>query len=294
MDEKSKPYYTRSVQNFLLLWLDGSIDGINNQDCRNSIEMLREVVNTVNPFTNADEFIDFITDTNEVKIFLIVSGTFSQIIVPIVEDIHHVSDVYIFCKNKTRYEQWAKQWFKVKGVFTDITPICEALRPAVKECDHNVVSMSFIKTSDEIAKKNLDELDQSFMYTQILKEILLTIDFEQMHINEFHTYCRNQFVGNTTELKNVDTFEKDYRSEQPIWWYTYQRFLYFMLNKALQTMEIDLIIKMGFFIRDLHEHIARLHFEQHDEQKHSTSFTVFRGQGLSPTEFDQLMETKDG
>jgi hypothetical protein len=50
----------RMVQNFLLLWLDGSIDEKNNDDCRNSITKLRQVVNTVNTFTDADECIDFI------------------------------------------------------------------------------------------------------------------------------------------------------------------------------------------------------------------------------------------
>ena len=50
----------------------------------------------------------------------------------------------------------------------------------------------------ELQIKILINSTQSFMYTQILKEILLTIDFEQEHINEFLTYCREQFVGNTS------------------------------------------------------------------------------------------------
>ena len=248
------------VQNFLLIWLDGSIDEVNNDDCRNSITKLRQVVNDVNTFTDMDECIDFITDIKEEKAFMIVSGTFSQIIVPIVQDISQVSCVYIFCENKTQHEKWAQQWPKVKGVFTDITPICEALKQAAHDCDQNSVSISFVKTTDGTSKQNLDQLDQSFMYTQILKEILLTIDFEQKHIDEFLTYCREQFVGNTIELKNVDKIEKEYRHHQPIWWYTYNCFLYSMLNRALRTMEVDLIIKMGFFVRDLHQHIAHFTF----------------------------------
>ena len=132
------------------------------------------------------------------------------------------------------------------------------------------------------------------MYTQILKEILLTIDFEQSHINEFLTYCREQFVGNTAELKNVEKIRKEYRNHQPIWWYTYECFLYSMLNRALRLMEVDLIIKMGFFVRDLHNHIVALHAEQYGGHHHSNSFTVYRGQGLSPTDFEQLMKTQGG
>jgi hypothetical protein len=126
------------------------------------------------------------------------------------------------------------------------------------------------------------------MYTQILKEILLTIDFEPVHFKKFFTYCREQLVGNTVELKNVDKLEKDYHHHQPIWWYTYNCFLYSMLNRALWTMEVDLIIKMGFFVRDLHEHLLALYTKQYGGHSHSASFTVYRGQGLSRADFDQI------
>jgi tetratricopeptide (TPR) repeat protein len=288
------PPYARRVQNFLLVWLDGSIDEDNNDDCRNTITKLREVVNTVNTFTNVDECIKFITDVKTEKAFIISSGAFGQTTVPVVHDMVQVSTIYIFCGNKTRHEQWAQQWPKIKGVFTDIKPICEALKKAVHECDQNAISMSFVAKSDDATNKNLDQLDQSFMYTQIMKEILLTINFEHKHIKEFTTYCREQFEGNPAELKNVQKFEKEYGRHTPIWWYTYHCFLYSMLNRALRTMEADLIVNMGFFVRDLHKQIAQLHSEQYSGHTHSNSFIVYRGQGLSQVDFDQLMKTKGG
>ena len=285
----------RMVQNFLLVWLDGSIDEENNDDCRNSITKLRQIVNTVNTFTAVDECIDFITDVKYEMIFMIISGPFSQTIVPIIQDIPQVSSVYIFRENKTTPVQWAKQWSKIKGVFTDVTPICEALKQAAYDCDKNLVPISIFKLpNDGPSNQNLDQLDQSFMYTQTLKEILLTITFEQKHINEFLTYCREQFVDNTFQLKNVDKFEQEYHLHQPIWWYTYGCFLYPMLNRALRMMEVDLIIKMGFFVKDLHNHIAARHSERYHEKKRYSSFTVYRGQGLSQTDFDQLMKAKGG
>jgi hypothetical protein len=66
----------RMIQNFHLVWLDGSIYETND-DCRNSITKLRQVVNTVNTFVDVDECIDFITDIRE-KAFLVISGEFSQ------------------------------------------------------------------------------------------------------------------------------------------------------------------------------------------------------------------------
>ncbi len=123
-----------------------------------------------------------------------------------------------------RYEEWTKEWTKVKGVYTDITLICEALKQATHECDQNSVFISFFKPTDVTSNRNLDNFDSSFMYTQILKEMLLTIDFEQNHINEFLTYCREQFAEDRTEMKNIDKMKSEYHDYQPIWWYMYNCF----------------------------------------------------------------------
>jgi tetratricopeptide (TPR) repeat protein len=284
----------RIIQNFRLIWLDSRIDEVNNDDSVNIITKLRQVVNAVNKFTDVDKCIEFITNIENEKIFMICSGELGQTTVPIIHDMAQINCVYIFCKDKPRHAQWTKEWFKVKGVYTDITQICEALKQATQDCDQNSISISFVKSTDETSNQNLDQLDQSFMNTQILKEILLTIDFEQQHIDEFLTYYREQTAGNIAELGNVEKIRKEYRHHQPIWWYTYSCFFYSMLNRALRLMEVDLIIKMGFFLRDLHNHIAALHSEQYGGHRHLDSFTVYRGQSLSQTDFDQLMKTTGG
>jgi tetratricopeptide (TPR) repeat protein len=288
-----RPPNARMVQNFHLIWLDGSIDEINNEDYRSSITKLRQVTNIVKTFTDADECIGY-NGIKEEKVFMIISGFLGQTTVPIVHDMVQVSAIYIFGGNKARHEKWAKQWPKVKDVCTDITPICEALKQAVEDCDENIVSISLVKATNGSANQNLNELDSSFMYTQILKEILLTINFQQEHINEFLTYCGEQFVGNNAELTNINKIEEEYGDHKPIWWYTYDCFLYSMLNRALRMMEVDTIIKMGFFVRDLHQHIAALHLEQYGGHHHSDSFPLYRGQGLSQTQFDELMKTQGG
>ncbi|CAF2980020.1 unnamed protein product [Rotaria sp. Silwood2] len=57
-------------------------------------------------------------------------------------------------------------------------------------------------------------------------------------------------------------------------------------------MEIDFIISIGFFIRDLHKHIVKSHKEQYVEQVHTKPFTVYRGQGMSKAAFDQMQKTQ--
>ena len=59
-------------------------------------------------------------------------------------------------------------------------------------------------------------------------------------------------------------------------------------------MEIDIIMKLGFFLSDLQHHLIQLHSEQEAENIHSDSFIVYRGQSLSKSDFDQLIKTKGG
>ena len=232
---------------------------------------------------------------NQEKACMIISGSLGQHIVPRVHNMSQVDSIFIFCSNKKYHEQWTKEWSKIKGVFTEITPICEALKQAAQACEQNAISISIMATGDG-SKKNLDQLDPSFMYIQIMKEILLAIDYEQKHFKQYIEYCRNAFVENDGELKNIKNLERQYRDQDktPIWWYTLECFLYPMLNRGLRTMDVDIMIKMGFFIKDLHNHIKELHNEQFNGGQSNKKFIVYRGQGMSKTEFEQLTKTKGG
>ncbi|CAF0909322.1 unnamed protein product [Adineta steineri] len=276
------------VQNFLLIWLDNNINN-NNADCNNTIKQLKRVVNNVNTFTDCNQCIEFIQTITKNKICMVVSGSLGKYIMPHIHDMYQVDTIFIFSRHRRWRKRWAKQWSKIKGFFTDITSVCEALKQVAHQCEQNSTSVSFVASS-----KNLDDLDPAFMYTQILKEILLTINCEDKNLKEFITYCRNVYDGDENQLKNVHELQTTYKYNIPIWWYTWDPFLYRMLNCALRSMNFDIIVRMGFFIYDLHRDIQRLHSEQFDGDQSGQIFTVYRGQGLSNDDFTKMTNTKGG
>jgi len=245
-----------------LTWLDE-----NNDDYHESITKLKQVINTIETFTDIDECIDFITDRPDQVTYMVTSEVCAQRLHPIVADISQLKSIYIFCKNPRSD--------------TNIESICEALKQTLKDDDRNEISISFA---------NNNTLDCSFMYTQILKEILLTIDFNEQNFKDFLTFCRIEFAQDTRELRKIDRLENEYHQRKPIWWYTWESFLYKTLNKALRLMDVDIIIKMGFFICDLHKQIADLHIKQISAEP----FTVYRLQGLSQIDFNQMKENRNG
>ena len=281
------------IQNVLLIWLDGTINE-NSSDCQNTITHLRRAVNAVNIFTDESECIQFLEYMAKEKACMIISGALGQHIVPRVHDLSQIDCIFIFCGNKTYHEGWAKKWPKIKGVYTEIKTICDALKEAAKQCEQNAISISIMGADDTLPNKSLNQLDPSFMYTQIMKEIFLTIHFEQQHIDEFIQHCRQALDVNPSELEKVDQLSREYRKKTPIWWYTLECFLYPMLNRALRTMDADLMVKLGFFISDLHRQIQELHREEFGGNGSNQELTVYRGQGMEKKEFEKMVASKGG
>ena len=279
----------RIFGNFFVVWLDENIDQ-SNEECQNNLTQLRSIVNDVSIFTQRDECIDFLTDVDNIKIFLIVTGNLGQEILLLTHDIPQLDAVYIICDNKAKHEQWSKKWTKVKSVHTEIMSMCESFQRVVKQCNLNTISVSFLAVTEGASNSDLNQLDSSFMYTQLYKEILLEMEYDEQSIKTFIAYCRE---GNYGSPSNINRFENEYKAEFAIWWYTSPTFIYSLLNDALRMMEADILISMGFFIRDLNYHVKQLHQQQIDSYQ-KQSFIVYRGQGLSVADFEKLQKTKGG
>jgi tetratricopeptide (TPR) repeat protein len=279
----------RIAQNVRLIWLDAKID-LSNEDCQTMIAELRNVVNDVHIFTQRDDCIDFLTEINDTKAFLIVERTLGQQILSLIHDIPQLDGIYIFSNKKLDHKQWANTWVKVKGIYTEIIPMCESLQQAVKQCNHDSISLSFVKVDEGVYSQKLDQLEPSFMYTQLFKEILLELEYDDQAIKNFTAYCRS---GDYGPPNSITRFENDYNANSAIRWYTDQPFIFSLLNCALRMLQGGTIIHMGFFIRDLHRQIEEMHQKQMNSYQEK-SFVVYRGQGLSAVDFDKLLKTKGG
>ncbi|CAF3043505.1 unnamed protein product [Rotaria sp. Silwood2] len=210
---------------------------------------------------------------------MIVSGALEQHIIPEIQACPQLDSIYVFCDDQSVHEPWANAISKVKGVYTKIEPICEALQKDCKQCDRGMISISF---------RGIDPL---FMYTQLLKEVFLEIDDDDTAVKELVNYCRLQ--GDVSN-DHIDKLEQEYHLQSPIWWYTAPYFLFTMLNRGLRLMDVNILLKMGFFIRNLHRHIENLHGEQQSINTTGAKFEVYRGQSLSIEDFEKLKQTQGG
>ena len=79
-------------QNFLIIWLDVHINET-IQDYRHHITQFENIVNDVKIFNQPDECVDFLTDTDDKRSFLIIAGAISQQILPLIHDIPQLDAV---------------------------------------------------------------------------------------------------------------------------------------------------------------------------------------------------------
>lgn len=278
------------IQNVVFIWLDANIDE-SSANYRNIINHIHDDVKT---FTDSEQCIQFVEAIVGVTVCMIISGSLGQAVVPRIFNLPQINSIFIFCNNKIYHEGWAKDWSKIKGVFSEIEPLCQALKHATEESKQNIFPLSIMGVGNNSVDEREYRLESSFMYTQIMKEIFLSIDFGQRDFDEFITYCRKALDGNSKQLILVHELAQQYHQHTPIWWYTRECFLYPMINRALRVIDVDLMIKLGFFIKDFHNHIARLHQEQFGGQDSNQLIVVYRGQGMDEEAIVKLVENKGG
>jgi hypothetical protein len=252
------PYSTakqpRIHQNVVLVWIDGTID-LSDNNWQRMLDEMKAAVSTIKAFTCSDECHNYLRTMEKTRAFVISSGSLGRDIVPKIHGLTQVDAIYIFCDDISRHTVWTREWVKIKGVHTILRPIREAIEASVKHINYNDIAISFVSPGQLDSTNNLDQLEPSFMYTQLFKNAFLAIEYDNETKAKFVAYCRDYFRHNPSELMIVNEFATAYKPNKAIWWYTRQCFLYRMLNQSLRCMEADIMVGMSFFIRDLHQRL---------------------------------------
>ena len=260
----------------LVVWLDKK-SAENTGDYRSNLTELRRAGNVVHAFTDADRCVEFIREIEHDKVCVITSDEIDER----VHDLIQVDTMIIFNGEK---EFETKNWPKVKGIYFDILSICDILKEIARQCEQNSISANF-----------LHETGSSFVVASVLQEIFSMITYDEHDFEKFIEYCQTVFIDNAEQIKNVDKFRREHNQRSPVWWFTYDCFLYPMLNRALRLLDLDIIVNMSFFIFHLQQQMDKLHKEQLDGAKvqFNQEFNVYRGQGMAKAEFEKLQRNKN-
>lgn len=273
----------RSVENCVIFWLDPTINTDRNQE---SIEQLHQIVNEVQIFNDQDSCINHILDLHNEQLVLIVPEEMGQTIASFALELIQITGIYLY--PSTELPEWTYPVRKFKGAADDFETLCGVLKSNIRHIERENLAFNVLGSAT-YTPDSRNTQEAAFMYTQLIKDIFMEMKNED--VTEMIAFCRAQYQGNAFQLRLIDEFERDYKPNQAIQWYTREGFLYKMVNKALRTQDIEVLYQLRTFIRHLHLHLTERYEQQ---QNQATSHALYRGQRMSKDEFRKIRQNKGG
>jgi len=264
----------QSSETFCLIWLDS-----NTNEGRNTEQKLRSIINQLKKFHDSDQCQDFIEKTSSKdRLVLIVSGRLGREILPKIHHLRQVISIYIYCMDKQENQLWSSKYSKVKSVVTSLDELVSMITE-----DHLIEK----KTEESlpinifsVGGNSISGLNAEFFSFQALIDHLSRLKSTDEDKNEFLQLLKQQYNGNRFELEYIKYFEKKYRSDEALQWYTKECFFYKTLNSILRSENVHWTFLYRSFIFELQKQLG--------EYQSKEIIQVYRAQIISKDEFENL------
>ena len=255
------------LENFILIYLDNE-----ENNCLN-VYFLQSLVHLIFVFTNCDQCFDYITDIRDERIFLIISDNrYCRQHISIINEFEQIESIYLISKKRSQSEKWIENHPKIKGVYTDIQTIYDAVRRDLREYQDDRIPISILPSKSHVR-------DQLFEINEFFKE-----NYQTQTKDDFIELCQNYYANNEYQLEIIKQFQNTYLNSIP--WFTRDCFLTNVLHKALRTRNMSIIKQLDFFIRNLHEQIQSRSKPAH--------LIVYRNQMITRDVFDRILKNPHG
>jgi len=283
--EETHSKTNRFLENCLIVWLTSSTSSKYTVER----EELRTRVYGLKIFNNIDGCIAFLSNIQDEKVFLIISN-FDQSIERL-QYLNQIEKIYIFTSNS--HESSHFKYPKVNyDLVENLDELNDKLENDMKSCVANLIPITVAPIRSETIKSivDLSRYEASFLFCQILREVAYRLKFDSHSKDVFIDYCRAHYSHKSLDL--VEQMAHNYRPHQALFYLSTYNFVSQILQRVLRTREIDLIYKLGFFIKQIHIQLNRLYEENLTLMKNIS--TVYRGKTVSHDEFDSLLKDKTG
>jgi hypothetical protein len=148
--------------------------------------------------------------------------------------------------------------------------------------------------TDEIFIENSPKENRLHIGFQLFLDMILRPDTTVYAKRELLQYCRSKHQHDPTELQKINEFEVQYQSKDAVKWYATENFLYRLLNQPSCSGSIDCIVKMRYFIHDLHNQLVRLQPSFIQSLNGEQYLTLYRGRTMRINQLHELRKNIGG
>ena len=287
-EETTKQAINPISTRFTIIWLDAKVTDADHA-YQDTIFRLQRITNSFQILLNVEDCQNYLRNVKNESILMVISSELLPDIWPTIRTMPQIHSVYLLSPNGDQTFLIETNSNKFKGIFTKVEPICGSVQRNHCPYREDVLVVSVIP-ANRYDRNDLKRLNHIFLYWMMAKLIIRTSRFDKdthkQAIKDLTALCRTQYMFDKAELKVIDEFEKNYEKHTPIWWYTRYCFLSSMLDQAFQTRDIEVIIRMSFFIKDLCQEMEKIQNEA--EKKVSLPITVYRSQQVTDDDFKKM------
>ncbi|CAF2928298.1 unnamed protein product [Rotaria sp. Silwood2] len=281
-----------------IVWLDARANSKSVDDMETKL-MLEKIHPSVLTFDDVRNCLDALSKISNKKsrVFLVVSGKFSTLILSDLNKLPAIDSVFIFCARPEIYQHLVVKYSPhVIDVFTEQETLQLSLETELNNYHMRIPIFNFFEQKQS-AVRDLTYDAASFLWFQLLQKVLMETQYETSDIKHMIDYCRKHYERNPQRQKfysDIDEFEKNYKSSDAIKWYTRQSFVYKLTNIALRTEDIEALYIFRLYISDLCRQLATEHKKLRIQNKKSPVLKLYRGCHMSSEELTKLPNTIGG
>ena len=271
-----------------LIWLDATVySSIENHATQKELRSITHNFHSFDSIHDCEKYIQ--TKTIYDRLFLIVSGQLGRDIVPRIHHYRQIFSIYVYCQNKQKNEEWANKFSKVRikvriSSIDLLSAISEKIKGVIIKLDQLIkqIQTDFFQRIQSKVDEPLSmsislsntSFPEHFLHSQLLIDCLFHSQTLPSDKQQLIQMCKMFYENNAKELSIIQDFEQKYISNESIWWLTRDSCFSRLLTKALCANNLDLLFLLGFFIRDINEHLTKNRLK-------SSSIQVYHGQLMS-------------
>ena len=263
----------RPMESSLVVWLcDEKSDEFDREQDR-----LRQLVYPMKAFDDRNACRSFISNVQDEKIFLLVYGKCSSF--DWCDHLPQLEKIYFL--GSTSLERAHAKHICIR----DVDMLTSQLRHDIESCESDLIRVSSIpQSSREISlTSHFTKQEATFVFIQCVREICNRLKFGSGSKDVLVEFCRLHYADNDHQLRAIDEFAENYRPNKALWWLLHQTFVSKMLERVQRTSEIDILYKLGFFIK--HINLQLLHLAEENGQATDGISAVYRGKTMSAHDF---------
>ena len=167
-----------------------------------------------------------------------------------------------------------------RGSFDSVQPLVDKIK----------VDIAMARKENEVTASGFDLITENsteFLWYRFFINVLHHLENTNAGQREMTQSMRARAGQGEHLMSFINEFERDYRADRVVYWYTCGGTFYAALNRSLRQGDINEIFSFRVAIRDLHEQLRKLSSHQDDVYG---SIVVYRGQWLHIDQINSLAQ----